>query len=64
MVAHRRVSIQATYSNVIFTLNHRHHLGEKRLLEHADRLEALPRDFARCWRELQLASVDASETTT
>lgn len=64
MVAHRRASIQATYFNMLFALNHRYHPGEKRLLEHTDRLEALPRDFTRRWRELQLVSVDAPEITT
>lgn len=64
MVAHRRASIQATYFNMLFALNHRYHPGEKRLLEHTSRLEALPRDFTRRWRELQPASVDAPEIVT
>lgn len=64
MVAHRRASLQATYFNMLFALNHRYHPGEKRLLEHAGRLGALPRDFTGRWRELQLLSVDAPEIVT
>lgn len=58
MTAHRRASVQALWFNMLFALNRAYHPGEKRLLEHAARLEVVPADAVERWREAQLLRAD------
>ena len=60
-VVHRRAAFQAAWFDAMFALNRAYHPGEKRLLEHADRLETTVPDQRTRWERAALAPGDADD---
>lgn len=60
-VVHRRAAFQAAWFDALFALNRTYHPGEKRLIDHADRLgTTVPEQRAR-WEAASLVPGDADD---
>lgn len=57
-VLHRRTALQTAWFDALFALNRAYHPGEKRLLDHADRLPVTVPDQRTRWEEVTLARGD------
>lgn len=57
-VVHRRAAFQAAWFDALFAINRAYHPGEKRLLDHADRLDTTVPDQRPRWDAATLAPSD------